>query len=260
VRLEAKVHIVTGAESAAQNIVKCVQRCGLEVEDIVLEQLASSYAVLADDEKELGVCLVDIGGGTTDLAVFSGGAIRHTSVIPVAGDQVTNDIAVSLRTPTHHAEDLKIKYACALSQLANPDETIEVPSVGDRPPRRLARQTLAEVVEPRYEELFQLIREELRRSGFEELMAAGIVLTGGSAKMEGAIELAEEVFHMPVRLGVPQFVEGLSDVVRNPIHATGVGLLLYSKQALEAKAEATASRLGFGNAFERMKAWFTKNF
>ncbi len=201
VRLEAKVHIVTGADSAAQNIVKCVQRCGLQVEDVVLEQLASSYSVLADDEKELGVCLVDIGGGTTDLAVFSGGAIRHTAVIPIAGDQVTNDIAVSLRTPTHHAEEIKMKFACALSQLANSDETIEVPSVGDRPPRRLARQTLAEVVEPRYEELFALVREELRRSGFEEVIAAGVVLTGGSAKMEGAVELAEEVFHMPVRLG-----------------------------------------------------------
>ena len=206
VRLEAKVHIVTGAESAAQNIVKCVQRCGLEVEDIVLEQLASSYAVLAEDEKELGVCLVDIGGGTTDLAVFSGGAIRHTAVIPIAGDQVTNDIAVSLRTPTHHAEDLKIRYACALSQLANPDETIEVPSVGDRPARRLARQTLAEVVEPRYEELFALVREELSRSGFDDMIAAGIVLTGGSAKMEGVIDLAEEIFHAPVRLGLPQGV------------------------------------------------------
>ena len=233
VRLEAKVHLVTGAVSAAQNVVKCVQRCGLTVEDVVLEQLASSYAVLTDDEKELGVCLVDMGGGTTDIAIFSGGAIQHTAVIPIAGDQVTNDIAVQLRTPLPYAEEIKIKYACALSQLANPDETIEVPSVGDRPPRRLARQTLAEVVEPRYEELFQLIREELRRSGFEELMAAGIVLTGGSAKMEGAIELAEEVFHMPVRLGVPQFVEGLSDVVRNPIHATGVGLLLYSSKRSE---------------------------
>ena len=230
VRLEAKVHIVTGAESAAQNIVKCVQRCGLEVEDIVLEQLASSYAVLAEDEKELGVCLVDIGGGTTDLAVFSGGAIRHTAVIPVAGDQVTNDIAVSLRTPTHHAEDLKIRYACALSQLANPDETIEVPSVGDRPPRRLARQTLAEVVEPRYEELFALVREELSRSGYDDMIAAGVVLTGGSAKMEGVIDLAEEIFHAPVRLGLPQGVMGLVDVVRNPIHATGVGLLLFGRE------------------------------
>ncbi len=260
VRLEAKVHIVTGAESAAQNIVKCVQRCGLTVEDVVLEQLASSYAVLTEDEKELGVCLVDIGGGTTDIAVFCGGAIRHTAVIPIAGDQVTNDIAVSMRTPTQYAEEIKIKYACALSQLANPDETIEVPSVGDRPPRRLARQTLAEVVEPRYEELYQLIREELRRTGFEEIIAAGIVLTGGSAKMEGAIELAEEVFHMPVRLGVPQFVEGLSDVVRNPIHATGVGLLLYSRQAQAAKAEASGGRSGVTNAFERMKGWFQRNF
>jgi cell division protein FtsA len=216
--------------------------------------------VLTEDEKELGVCLVDMGGGTTDIAIFCGGAIQHTAVIPIAGDQVTNDIAVSLRTPLPYAEEIKIKYACALSQLANPDETIEVPSVGDRPPRRLARQTLAEVVEPRYEELYQLIREELRRSGFEELMAAGIVMTGGSAKMEGAIELAEEVFHMPVRLGVPQFVEGLSDVVRNPIHATGVGLLLYSRQAQAAKAEASSGRMGVTNAFERMRAWFQKNF
>jgi len=216
--------------------------------------------VLTEDEKELGVCLVDMGGGTTDIAIFCGGAIQHTAVIPIAGDQVTNDIAVSLRTPLPYAEEIKIKYACALSQLANPDETIEVPSVGDRPPRRLARQTLAEVVEPRYEELYQLIREELRRSGFEELMAAGIVMTGGSAKMEGAIELAEEVFHMPVRLGVPQFVEGLSDVVRNPIHATGVGLLLYSRQAQKAKAEASGGRMGVTNAFERMRGWFQKNF
>ncbi|HDP89532.1 MAG TPA: cell division protein FtsA, partial [Thioalkalivibrio sp.] len=203
VRLEAKVHLVTGAVSAAQNIVKCVRRCGLEVDDIILEQLASSQSVLTEDEKELGVCLVDVGGGTTDLAVFTEGAIRHTAVIPIAGDQVTNDIAVALRTPTQHAEEIKVKYACALRQLANPDDTIEVPSVGDRPPRRLSRQTLAEVVEPRYEELLTLVQAELRRSGFEDLVAAGIVLTGGSAKMEGVIDLAEEVFHMPVRLGVP---------------------------------------------------------
>jgi cell division protein FtsA len=260
VRLEAKVHLVTGAVSAAQNIVKCVQRCGLNVDDIVLEQLASSYAVLTDDEKELGVCVVDLGGGTTDIAVFSGGAIRHTAVIPIAGDQVTNDIAVSLRTPTQYAEEIKIKYACALSQLANADETIEVPSVGDRPPRRLARQTLAEVVEPRYEELYCLVRDELRRSGFEELIPAGIVLTGGSAKMEGAIELAEEVFHMPVRLGIPQYVEGLVDVVRNPIYATGVGLLLYAREAVNVRAEATASKVGLNNVFAKMKAWFQGNF
>ena len=256
VRLEAKVHLVTGAVSAAQNIVKCVQRCGLTVEDIVLEQLASSYAVLTEDEKELGICIVDMGGGTTDIAVFCGGAIQHTAVIPIAGTQVTNDIAVSLRTPAQYAEEIKIKYACALSQLANPDETIEVPSVGDRPPRRLARQTLAEVVEPRYEELFQLVRKELRRSGFEELIAAGIVMTGGSAKMEGAIELAEEVFHMPVRLGVPQYVDGLVDVVRNPIHATGVGLLLYGQGVLQARAEAAQAKFSLGSVFRKMKSWF----
>ena len=260
VRLEAKVHLVTGAVSAAQNIVKCVQRCGLSVEDVVLEQLASSYSVLTEDEKELGICLVDMGGGTTDIAVFCGGAIQHTAVIPIAGDQVTNDIAVSLRTPTQYAEEIKIKYACALSQLANPDETIEVPSVGDRPPRRLARQTLAEVVEPRYEELFSLVRDELRRSGFEELIAAGVVLTGGSAKMEGAVELAEEIFHVPVRLGVPQHVEGLFDVVRNPIHATGVGLLLYGKETSQAHADRSATKVGISGVFARMKNWFQGNF
>jgi cell division protein FtsA len=260
IRLEAKVHLVTGAVSAAQNIVKCVQRCGLDVEQVVLEQLASSYSVLTEDEKELGICLVDTGGGTTDIAVFRGGAIQHTAVIPIAGDQVTNDIAVSLRTPTQYAEEIKIKYACALSQLANPDETIEVPSVGDRPPRRLARQTLAEVVEPRYEELFSLVHDELRRSGFEELIAAGIVLTGGSSKMEGAVELAEEIFHVPVRLGVPQYVEGLADVVRNPIHATAVGLLLYGKEAAEAEANGSAAKAGIAGGLSRMKAWFQGNF
>jgi cell division protein FtsA len=259
VRLEAKVHIVTGADSAAQNIEKCIQRCGLTVEDVVLEQLASSFAVLTEDEKELGVCLVDIGGGTTDLAVFANGAIRHTAVIPIAGDQVTNDIAVSMRTPTQYAEDIKIRYACALSQLANPDESIEVPSVGERPARRLARQTLAEIVEPRYEELFGLVREELRRSGFEELIAAGIVLTGGSAKMEGAIELAEEVFHVPVRLGMPQQVQGLSDVVRNPIYSTGMGLLLYARDNVlpGSKGRGLSSAKG---ALERMRSWFQGNF
>jgi cell division protein FtsA len=259
VRLEAKVHIVTGADSAAQNIIKCVQRCGLVVEDIVLEQLASSYAVLTDDEKELGVCIVDVGGGTTDIAVFSNGAIRHTAVIPIAGDQVTNDIAVSMRTPTQYAEDIKVRFACALSQLANPDESIEVPSVGDRPARRLARQTLAEVVEPRYEELFNLIREELRRSGFEEVIAAGLVLTGGSARMEGAIELAEEIFHVPVRLGFPQQVRGLSDAVQNPIYSTGVGLLLYAR---ENTAPAAHGPLGgrMGGALGRVTNWFKGHF
>jgi cell division protein FtsA len=261
IRMEAKVHMVTGAESAAQNITKCIQKCGLEVDDIVLEQLASSYAVLTEDEKELGSCLVDIGGGTTDIAVFQGGAIQHTAVIPIAGDQVTNDIAVSMRTPTQYAEDIKIKYACALSQLANPDETIEVPSVGDRPPRRLARQTLAEIVEPRFEELFSLIRNELRRSGFEESIPAGIVITGGSAKMEGAVELAEEVFHIPVRLGSPQNVEGLSDVVRNPIHATGVGLLLFGRDSVDRRSYSkTSIKNNVTDKLDQIKGWFQRQF
>ncbi|HEY7841686.1 MAG TPA: cell division protein FtsA [Gammaproteobacteria bacterium] len=260
VRLEAKVHMVTGAVSAAQNIVKCVRRCGLEVDDIILEQLASSYAVLTDDERDLGVCLVDIGGGTTDIAVFTDGSIHHTAVIPIAGDQVTNDIAVALRTPTQHAEDVKVRYACALTQLANPDETIEVPSVGDRPPRRLARQTLAEVVEPRYEELFNLVQAELRRSGFEDLIAAGIVLTGGSSKMEGVVELAEEIFHMPVRVGMPQHVSGLGDVVRNPIYSTGVGLLLFGLKRTQDLARGQKVDGGMRGIFERMKNWFQGNF
>ncbi len=260
VRLEARVHMVTGAVSAAQNIVKCVGRCGLEVDDLILEQLSSSYAVLSEDEKELGVCLVDIGGGTTDIAVFTGGAIRHTAVIPIAGDQVTNDIAVALRTPTQYAEDIKIKYACALTQLAGSDETIEVPSIGDRPARRLSRQTLAEVVEPRYEELLTLIQAELRRSGFEDLIAGGVVMTGGSSKMEGLIELAEEVFHMPVRLGMPRYVSGLSDVVRNPIYATGVGLLLFGEKHRSKGAINQLGGQGFTAVWQRMKSWFQGNF
>ena len=260
VRLEAKVHMVTGAVSAAQNIIKCVRRCGLEVDDIILEQLASSHSVLTDDEKELGVCLVDIGGGTTDIAVFTEGAIRHTAVIPIAGDQVTNDIAVALRTPTQHAEEIKIKYACALTQLASVEETIEVPSVGDRPDRRLARQTLAEVVEPRYEELFTLIQAELRRSGFEDLCAAGVVITGGSSKMEGAVELAEEIFHMPVRLGIPQYISGLVDVVRNPVYSTGVGLLLFGYQNRAMRETEARMGSGFRGVLRRMKSWFQGNF
>ncbi|RKZ37641.1 MAG: cell division protein FtsA [Gammaproteobacteria bacterium] len=260
VRLESRVHMVTGAVSAAQNIIKCVRRCGLEVDDIILEQLASSQSVLTEDEKELGVCLVDIGGGTTDIAVFTDGAIRHTAVIPIAGDQVTNDIAVALRTPTQHAEDIKVKYACALAQLASAEETIEVPSVGDRPSRRLARQTLAEVVEPRYEELLTLIQAELRRSGFEDLVAAGVVLTGGSSKMEGLVDLAEEVFHMPVRLGLPQAVSGLVDVVRNPIYSTGVGLLLFGQRNARKRLPEAEAGGGFQVVWDRMKSWFQGNF
>ena len=260
VRLEARVHMITGSVSAAQNIVKCVRRCGLDVDDLILEQLSSSYAVLSDDEKELGVCLVDIGGGTTDISVFTEGSIRHTAVIPIAGDQVTNDIAVAMRTPTQHAEEIKIKYACALTQLAASDETIEVPSIGDRPARRLSRQTLAEVVEPRYEELLVLVQAELRRSGFEDLIAGGVVLTGGSSKMEGLIELAEEIFHMPVRLGVPRYVTGLVDVVRNPIYATGVGLLLFGHHNRMSRMREVPVRGGFRSVWERMRSWFQGNF
>ena len=260
VRLEAKVHLITGAVSAAQNISKCIERCGLSVDGIILEQMASSYSVLVEDEKELGVCLVDIGGGTTDIAIFVDGAIRHTAVIPIAGDQVTNDIAVALRTPTQYAEEIKMKYACALTQLAREDETIEVPSVGNRPPRQLARQTLAEVVEPRYEELLTLVQAELRRSGFEELLAAGVVLTGGSSKMEGVIELAEEVFHLPVRLGLPQHVGGLVETVKNPIHATGVGLLLFGNEMEGIGQSEIKSGNGINEVFKRMKSWFQGNF
>lgn len=260
IRLEARVHIVTGAVSAAQNIEKCIRRCGLEVDDVILEQLASSYAVLAEDEKELGVCLVDIGGGTTDIAVFTDGAIRHTAVIPIAGDQVTNDIAVALRTPAQHAEEIKIKYACALSQLAKLEDAIEVPSIGERPSRQISRLNLAEIVEPRYEELLLLVQAELRRSGFEDLIAAGIVISGGSARVEGLVELAEEIFHMPVRLGVPQYVTGLNEVIRNPIYATGVGLLLYGRQHGGHSVGGTLASGGFKGMWNKMKSWFQGNF
>jgi cell division protein FtsA len=260
VRLEAKVHLVTCAVNAAQNIEKCVKRCGLEVDDIILEQLASSHAILTEDEKELGVCVVDIGGGTTDIAVFTGGAIRHTAVIPIAGDQVTNDIAMALRTPTQNAEEIKIKYACALTQLAGADETIKVPSVGDRAPRDLSRQALAEVVEPRYEELFTLVQSELRRSGFEDLIPAGIVITGGSSTMEGVVELAEEIFHMPVRLACPQAVSGMTEVVNNPIYATGVGLLIHGFRQMDLGRAPVLKGEDAPSLFERMKAWFTGHF
>ena len=256
VRLEAKVHLVTCAANAAQNIKKCIRRCGLEVEDIILEQLASSSAVLTEDEKQLGVALVDIGGGTSAIAIYTEGAIRYTGVIPIAGDQVTNDIAMALRTPTPHAEELKIKYACALAKLARPEETVKVPSVGDREARDLSRQSLAEVVEPRYDELFTLIQAELRRSGFEELIAAGVVLTGGSSKMEGVVELAEEIFHMPVRIGTPVNVKGLSDIVNNPIYSTGVGLLHFGAQAQRKESAGESGKNSSTGFFEKMKGWF----
>ena len=257
VRLEAKVHLVTCAVNAAQNIEKCIRKCGLEVEDIILEQLASGYAVLTEDEKELGVCVVDIGGGTTDIAVFNDGAIRHTAVIPIAGDQVTNDIAMALRTPTQNAEEIKIKYACALASLAGENETIKVPGVGERGDRDLSRQALAEVVEPRYDELFTLIQSELRRSGFEDLIAAGIVLTGGSSKMEGVVELAEEIFHMPVRIGRPQGVTGLTDIVRNPIYSTAVGLLLYGAKQQQVNNRVVVSTMGLSSFMGKIKSWIT---
>lgn len=262
VRLEAKVHLVTCAVNAAQNIEKCIRRCGLEVEEIILEQLASSYSVLTDDERELGVCLVDIGGGTTDIAIFTDGSIRHTGVIPIAGDQVTNDIAMALRTPTQHAEEIKIKYACALTQLAGADDTIKVPSVGDRPPRDLSRQSLAEVVEPRYDELFTLVQAELRRSGFEDMVPAGVVLTGGTSKMEGVVELAEEIFHMPVRVGYPQTVRGLNDIVRNPIYATSVGLLQYGivHRPESGSGSSAKSSTASDSIWGRAKGWFQRNF
>ena len=213
---------------------------------------------MSDDERDLGVCLVDIGGGTTDIAVFTDGAIRHTAVIPIAGDQVTNDIAMALRTPTQYAEDIKMKYACALTQLAGADEIIKVPGVGDKPMKELSRQALAEVVEPRYDELFTLIQAELRRSGFEELVAAGIVLTGGASRMEGVIDLAEEIFHMPVSLGLPRNVAGLKDIVRNPVYATGVGLLQYGKQREE--EIPGRGRLRRSGMFNRVKKWLSENF
>ena len=256
VRLEVKVHIVTGAVSAAQNIIKCVKRCGLDVRDLILQPLASSMAVLTEDEKDLGVCLVDIGGGTADIAVFTNGAIRHTAVIPIAGDQITNDIAMALRTPTKEAEDIKRTQGCALRQLAHPSEMIEVPSVGERAARQLSRQTLAEVIEPRIEEMYSLVQAELRRSGFEELISSGIVLTGGSSMMQGMVELGEEVFHMPVRLGVPQYVGGLSEVVRNPRYATGVGLLLAGLEQYQRHQLVRMQSSSIQQVFEKMKSWF----
>jgi len=255
VRLEAKVHLVTCAVNAAQNIEKCIQQCGLAVDDIILEQLASSFAVLTDDEKDLGVCLVDIGGGTSDIAIFTEGAIKHTAVIPIAGDQVTNDIAMALRTPTQNAEEIKIKYGCALASLAGENETIKVPSVGERDDRDLSRQALAEVIEPRYEELFTLIQAELRRSGFEDLIPAGIVLTGGTSKMEGVVELAEEIFHMPVNIGKPKSVAGLSDIVRNPIYATSVGLLQYGLGNDPQSHGAHRSETQSGSIWQSVKSW-----
>ena len=258
-RLEVRVHIVTGAVSSAQNIVKCVRRCGLEVNDLVLQPLASSYAVLSEDEKDLGVCLVDIGGGTTDLAVWTQGAIRHTSVIPIAGDQITNDIAMALRTPTREAEDIKCKFGCALADLADPEDVLDVAGVDDRPSRKLSRRALADVIQPRVEELFELVQAELRRSGFDQVLSSGIVLTGGSSVMPGMIELGEEVFHMPVRLGIPKYNGALADVVQHPRFATACGLLLEA-QTQRKRGLKVREKRDVKQVFGRMRSWFEKNF
>lgn len=260
VRLEAKVHIVTGAVSAAQNIVKCMKRCGLTTSDIVLEQFASSQSILSEDEKELGVCMIDIGGGTTDIAIFTDGAIRHTAVIPIAGDQVTNDIAIALRTPTRNAEEVKLKYGCALQDLVDTSEMIEFPSIGDRIGRRLPRRALAEVVEARYEELFTLALNELRRSGLEDFIAAGVVLTGGASKVEGAQALAERIFRVPIRLGKPHNVTGISDIIHNPIYATSVGLLVYGMRQRQSQNEVVIHQPSMKNLWSRMRNWFQGNF
>lgn len=258
VRLEANVHMVTSAQSAAQNIIKCVQRCGLTVRDIILEQVASSQAVLQDDEKELGVCIVDIGAGTTDIAVYINGSIQHTAVIPVAGNQVTNDIAIAVRTPAVSADAIKIQYGSALRQLATSDE-IEVPGVGEREPRGLSAQTLASFIEPRYEELFLMIKDELERSGYDQRIGAGIVLTGGSSLMKGAVELAEEIFHMPVRLGAPRDIGGLKGEVESPIHSTGIGLLLYGAAQQAYGDDHSFMNVSSEGVWERMKNWFNGN-
>ena len=259
-RLEVKVHIVTGAVSAAQNIVKCVRRCGLEVQDLILQPLASSLAVLTEDEKELGVVLVDIGGGTTDIAIFTGGAIRHTAVIPIAGDQITNDIAMALRTPTADAEDIKVQHGTAKQVLANADDQIEVPGIGERGPRMLSRQALAAVIEPRVEELYSLVQQVVRESGYEELLSSGVVITGGTALMDGMVELGEDIFLKPVRLGVPDYLGNLSDVVRSPRFSTAMGLLQEARVQRLRGRRVAQTRGGFKEIFQRMREWFVGNF
>jgi cell division protein FtsA len=259
-RLEVRTHIVTGAVSAAQNVMKCVRRCGLEVNDLVLQPLAASASVLSEEEKELGVVLVDIGGGTADIAVFHDGAIKHTAIIPIAGDHITNDIAMALRTPTKDAEDIKVQYGMALRNMASASDSIDVPGVGDRGPRQLSRQTLAEVIEPRVEELFSLIQGELRTSGFEELMSMGVVLTGGSATMPGMVELGEEVFHMPVRLGTPAYDGHLADVMRHPRFAAGIGLLNTQVAQMRRDNAARQQMRNVKGVVDTLRNWIKGNF
>jgi cell division protein FtsA len=255
VRMEAKVHIVTCANDMAKNIVKCVERCGLSDDQLIFGALASSYSVLTDDEKELGVCVVDMGGGTLDIAIYANGAIRHTAVLPIAGNQVTNDIAKIFRTPISQAEDIKVKYGAAYRNLASPEESIEVPSVGGRPSRSMSRHTLAEVIEPRYQEIFELILDEIRKSGLEDQIAAGIVLTGGTSKMTGAVEYAEQVFQMPVRVGTPVGVKGLTEYVQDPSYATAVGLLLYGMEKQQSHDEEKTN-----SWWQRIASWFKGEF
>ncbi|VCU69543.1 Cell division protein FtsA [Pigmentiphaga humi] len=260
IRLEVRVHIVTGAVSAAQNIVKCVRRCGLEVQDLILQPLASSLACLTPDEKELGVALVDIGGGTTDIAIFTGGAIRHTAVIPIAGDQITGDIAAALRTPTPDAEEIKLRYGVAKQVLASGDERIEVSGLGDRGPRQLSRQALGAVIEPRVEELFTFVQQVIRESGYDELLSSGIVLTGGTSQMPGMVELAEDIFLKPVRLGVPEYAGGLADVVRSPRFSTVMGLMAEARLQRMRGRKVAQQTGNVTQVFARMKEWFLGNF
>ena len=260
VRLEARVHIVTGAVASAQNIIKSCNKAGVDVGDIVLEQLASSEAVLTPDEKDLGVALVDIGGGTTDIAIFVDGAIKHTSVLSLGGNHLTNDIAVGLRTPSAEAEKIKQISGCCLSSMVGKDETIEVPSVGGREPRILSRQLLAEILEPRVEEIFTLVNREIVKSGFEDLIASGVVLTGGSAILPGMPELAEQVFDLPVRRGRPMGIGGLTDVVNSPVYATGVGLVKYGSRNLQTQNFKIGQENLFDRVTRRMKDWFGEFF
>jgi len=260
VRLEAKVHIVTAAVTSAQNIVKCANRCGLNVNDIILQPLASGESVLTNEEKELGVALIDVGGGTSDLVIYSEGAVVHTSVITLGGNHVTNDVAVGLRTPAAEAERIKQKYGCALSSLVQRDETIEVPSVGGRKPRVLSRQILAEIIEPRMEEILNLVQQEIIKSGYEDRVASGIVLTGGSVILEGMPELAEQVFNTPVRRGAPRGIGGLVDVVKSPMYATGVGLVIWgSKTHASSRFKVRESNI-YAKVKDRMKEWFGEIF
>ena len=260
VRLEAKVHIVTGAVSSAQNIVKCANRTGLNVADIVLQPLASSEAVLGEDEKELGVCLVDIGGGTTDIAIFSGGSIAHTAVIALGGNNLTSDIAIGLRTPAHEAERIKQRYGCAMASMVDKDETIEVPSVGGRQPRIIGRQILCEILEPRVEEIFQLVHREIQKCGFEDLLASGVVITGGSTLLAGMPELAEEVLGLPVRRGMPRGIGGLVDVVKSPMYATGVGLVVYGARHTDRRLFRIREDNVYRKVRGRMREWLEEIF